>query len=137
MMKGTLSAKRREKLRRLLHEMREREVKDIEGQLSRELDVSMTGKIDTAMDTGDWASLDLAEGVDHKILEMRYQTYKEIADAFRRLESGTFGVCESCGGEIPMNRLTAEPFARYCVPCLTRMETLERVEKEIGKPSTL
>lgn len=136
-MKKTMSAAQRETLQRLLHNMREKEVQEIEEQLGRELDVGMTRKIDAAMDVGDWASLDLAEGVDHAILEMRYRTYKEIADAFRRLEAGTYGVCESCSGEIPMNRLTAEPFARYCVPCLTRMEALERVEKEIGKSSTL
>jgi RNA polymerase-binding transcription factor len=136
-MKKKLSATQRETLQHLLHDMREKEVQEIEEQIGRKLDIGMTRKIDAAMDVGDWASLDLAEGVDHTILEMRYRTYKEIADAFRRLESGTYGACESCGGEIPMNRLTAEPFARYCVHCLTRMEALERVEKEIGKPSTL
>jgi RNA polymerase-binding transcription factor len=128
-MKAYISDTRRETLRQLLQGMREREVNEIEKQLGRELDIGMARKIDAAMDVGDWASLDLAEGVDHTILEMRYRTYKEIA--------GTYGVCESCGGEIPVDRLTAEPFARYCVPCLTRMEALERVEKEIGRPSTL
>jgi DnaK suppressor protein len=132
-----LSVKRLEKLKGVLHHLREGEVNDIEKQLGRNLDIGMSRKIDVAMDTGDWASLDLAEGVDHKILEMRYRTYKEIADAFRRLEAGTYGICESCGKEIPLDRLTAEPFARHCVPCLTRLEALERVEKEIGKPSTL
>jgi DnaK suppressor protein len=125
--------KRHEMLQQILHEMREKEVKDIEEQIGRELDTGLVRKIDVAMDEGDWAALDLAEGVDHKILEMRYQTYKEIADAFRRLESGTYGTCESCGEEIPLNRLKVKPFARYCVPCLTRIEELEQAEKETGK----
>lgn len=132
-----LSDKQLKTLQRTLHEMREREVKDIEDQIGRELDIGMTQKIDSAMDTADWASLDLAEGTDHKILEMRYRTYKEIADAFRRLETGTYGVCESCGEGIPISRLKVEPFARYCVSCLTRLEELEQVEKGTGKPSTL
>ena len=136
-MQNGLSAKRREAVRRLLHGMREQEVNEIEQQLGRELDAGMTRKIDAAMDLGDWAELDLAEGVDHTILEMRYRTYKEIADAFRRLEAGTYGACENCGVEMPLDRLTAEPFARYCVPCLTRMEALERVERELGKSPTL
>jgi len=136
-MKKTISAKRRETVLQLLHAAREREVKDIEGQLGRELDIGITRKIDAAMDAGDWAELDLAEGVDHKILEMRYRTYKEIADAFRRLESGAYGVCERCGKEIPLNRLTVEPFARYCVPCLSKMEEVEQAEKETGKPSNM
>lgn len=132
-----LSVKRLEKLKGVLHHLREGGVNDIEQQLGRDLDIGLSRKIDIAMDTGDWAALDLAEGVDYKLLEMRYRTYKEIADAFRRLEAGTYGICESCGNEIPLNRLTAEPFARDCVPCLTRLEALERVEKETGKPSTL
>jgi hypothetical protein len=65
-MKKTLSDKRREVAHQLLHALRKREVKEIEGQLGRESDPSLTRKIDAAMDVGDWASLDLAEGVDHK-----------------------------------------------------------------------
>ena len=136
-MKHTISAKRRETLRQLLHTMREREVKDIEGQIGRELEVGLTQKFDAAMDVGDWGALDLAEGVDHKILEMRYRTYKEIADAFRRLESGAYGVCERCGKEVPLDRLTVEPFARYCVSCLSKMEAVEQAEKETNKPSNM
>jgi DnaK suppressor protein len=68
--------------------------------------------------------------VDYKILEMRYRTYKEIADAFRRLETGTFGICERCGKEIPLNRLRVEPFARYCVPCLNLIEEVEKAGSE-------
>ena len=136
-MKKQMSAKRQETLHRLLHTLREQEVKEIEKQIGRELDAGLTQKIDAAMDVGDWASLDLAEGIDYKILEMRYHTYKEIADAFRRFESGTYGACENCGVEIPLNRLKAEPFARYCVSCSSKFEALDRVEKELGKSATL
>jgi len=137
MVQKKISVKQLETLKRSLHEMREREVKDIEDQIGQELNIAMTRKIDIAMDMEDWASLDLDEGIDHKLLEMRYRTYKEIADAFRRLEAGTYGVCESCGEMIPVDRLKVEPHARYCVPCLTRMEELEQVEKGTGKRSTL
>jgi DnaK suppressor protein len=128
-----ITTKRREMLQQILHEMRGKAVKYIEEQIGRELDTGMVRKIDAAMDVGDWAALDLSKGVDHKILEMRYQTYKEIADAFRRLESGTYGICESCGEEVPLGRLKVKPFARYCVPCRTRIEAVEEAEKETGK----
>lgn len=133
-MKKKLSTPRRETLEQILHHTREKVVADIEKQLGQELD---PGKIDVAMDTGDRAAFDLSEGIDHRLLEMRYKTYKEIADAFRRLEAGTYGVCERCGEEIPVARLKVEPFARYCVSCLNQMEALEAAEKEAGKPSTL
>lgn len=129
-MKKRTVTHRIETVRRTLHEMREKVIVDIEKQLGQELDTTVTRKIDVAMDDGDWASLNLGEGVDYKILEMRYRTYKEIADAFRRLEAGTYGVCERCGKEIPLNRLQVEPFARYCVPCLTLIEEIEKAGSE-------
>jgi DnaK suppressor protein len=133
-MKKRRSTQRQETLQQILHHTREKVVVDIEKQLGQELDPR---KIDVAMDTGDWAALELSEGIDHRLLEMRYKTYKEIADSFRRLEAGTYGVCERCGEEIPIERLKVEPFARYCVPCLNQIEALEKAEKESGRSLTL
>jgi len=122
--------KRKEALRQILHRMRENVIMDIEEQIGRHLDEATSQKIDAAMDEGDVATLDLGEDVDYALLEMRYKTYKNIADAFRRLNAGTYGICESCGTDIPVKRLEVEPFARYCVPCLSRIEELEKVERE-------
>jgi len=133
-MKKRWSTQRQETLEQILHQSRESVIADIEKQLGQELDPR---KIDVAMDTGDWAAFELSEGIDYKILEMRYKTYKEIADAFRRLEAGNYGVCERCGEEIPVERLKVEPFTRYCVSCCNQIESLEAAEKEKGKPSTL
>ncbi|GAA4720887.1 TraR/DksA family transcriptional regulator [Phytohabitans rumicis] len=41
----------------------------------------------------------------------------EIDDALRRLDSGTYGVCEKCGQPIADERLAARPFARRCITC--------------------
>ena len=38
-----------------------------------------------------------------------------IADALRRLDEGTYGLCEVCGKPIPDERLEANPTARYDV----------------------
>jgi DnaK suppressor protein len=46
----------------------------------------------------------------------------EIEAARRRLESGTFGVCEGCGEPIALARLRALPTARYCRACQEREE---------------
>jgi DnaK suppressor protein len=40
-----------------------------------------------------------------------------IDHALERLDAGTFGVCESCGGGIGMERLEAVPFATRCAGC--------------------
>lgn len=47
----------------------------------------------------------------------------EINEALKRIETGTYGLCEGTGAKIPEERLEAMPFARYSV---TYQEKLER-----------
>jgi len=46
----------------------------------------------------------------------------EIHAAQARLETGSFGVCEGCGGVIPLARLRAVPWARHCLGCQAKEE---------------
>ncbi|MET0997559.1 MAG: TraR/DksA C4-type zinc finger protein [Marmoricola sp.] len=41
----------------------------------------------------------------------------EIDAALLRVEQGTYGICESCGEEVPAERLEARPTARTCIAC--------------------
>ena len=41
----------------------------------------------------------------------------ELEHVQRRLEQGSYGRCEICGGEIPEERLEAMPDTTVCVPC--------------------
>ena len=41
----------------------------------------------------------------------------ELDDALKRIEDGTFGICEDCGEPISKSRLKALPHARLCVAC--------------------
>ena len=42
---------------------------------------------------------------------------KDTNDALKRMEDGTYGFCEKCNKEIPVERLQAYPAARDCVKC--------------------
>lgn len=42
---------------------------------------------------------------------------QKIDDALQKLENGDFGICESCGCKISIERLKALPFASLCIPC--------------------
>ena len=44
-------------------------------------------------------------------------TIDEIDAALDRIAEGTFGRCTHCGVPIPVERLTARPFAAGCVAC--------------------
>jgi len=45
------------------------------------------------------------------------QSIRDIQSALARIEDGTYGECESCGGDIGRGRLEAIPEATRCVNC--------------------
>ncbi len=45
----------------------------------------------------------------------------ELEEALRRMDAGFYGVCVSCGCEIPAERLEARPMATMCVECASRV----------------
>ena len=50
--------------------------------------------------------------------DMLFQT----RHALERIDSGTYGTCENCGGPIGKARLQAFPRATFCVTCKQRQE---------------
>jgi RNA polymerase-binding transcription factor DksA len=44
-----------------------------------------------------------------------------MAAALDRLHAPDYGVCESCGGDIPFIRLAANPRLRRCPTCLAAL----------------
>jgi len=46
----------------------------------------------------------------------------ELDDALKKIEDGTFGICESCKNLITKTRLKAVPYARLCVKCQEKKE---------------
>lgn len=55
-----------------------------------------------------------------------------VEDALARIEDGSYGECQMCGESVPVARLKAIPWARYCVSC---QEVVEREgEPEEGPP---
>lgn len=61
-----------------------------------------------------------------RIRERERFLIRKIKDALRRIEEGTYGICEECGEDIPIARLKARPVTNYCLDCKTRMEAQER-----------
>jgi DnaK suppressor protein len=123
-------SKRKDMLKKLLLKRRNEVVKGLEVQMGRKLTNETGQKIDSAMDSADQSAQDVDQGIDYSLLEMKYEQYKDIADAFRKLENNTYGICEECGGDISIKRLEVNPLARYCIECKTRREELENIQKE-------
>ena len=53
-----------------------------------------------------------------------YQTLHQIEAALERLAAGDYGVCLACGEAISPKRLTAIPWAEYCISCQERLGSM-------------
>lgn len=51
------------------------------------------------------------------LLEVARAQLAALDAAAARLDAGTYGLCERCGGDIPADRLEALPGTRRCVDC--------------------
>ncbi len=55
-------------------------------------------------------------------------TRRELADidaALRRIEEGSYGRCEACGGPMGLQRIRAIPEARFCLSCSGQREAAD------------
>ncbi|EKE19428.1 MAG: Transcriptional regulator, TraR/DksA family [uncultured bacterium] len=61
---------------------------------------------------------EVEEYTDNLALEATLEKQlKEILEALERISTGTYGKCENCDGEIPIERLRAYPAAKKCLNC--------------------
>ena len=68
------------------------------------------------------ATATLGREIDYTLGENSEQVLSEIDAALKRIEEGTYGTCVNCGGEIPRERLEANPWASLCIDCKRRAE---------------
>jgi DnaK suppressor protein len=60
------------------------------------------------------------------LLTQEQDALYEIEEALKRVDSGTYGICEMSGKTIPQARLEAIPFARFTVECQTQIEKRQK-----------
>ena len=68
----------------------------------------------------------VSEGPDREfVLEQDEEKIRqEVVEALKRLEEGTFGLCQKCGGRIRLERLDAAPYTPYCIRCERQIEAV-------------
>ena len=92
-----------------------REERQLEQDIVRfEQDTRAGGEVEVHDFTGGDLSLQgTTEALREEVVSSR--TLKQVQDALRRIEDGTYGGCLGCGCQIPIARLLAEPWAQYCL----------------------
>ena len=105
-------------------------------ELQRQMDELLAGTEKTVSDMTTVSEENFPDPTDRALLEsnrnftlrLRDRDRKllvKIQEAIKRIESGTFGVCDGCGGEIEEKRLIARPVTTLCIDCKTVAEEEE------------
>jgi DnaK suppressor protein len=77
-------------------------------------------------DPTDRASLETDRNFTLRIRDRERKLILKIREALERIEDGSYGSCEICGGDIGEKRLIARPVTTMCIVCKSRMEAMER-----------
>ena len=86
----------------------------------------MTEQKENFPDPTDRATLESDRNFMLRIRDREHKLIKKVKKALERIENGTFGICESCGEEISIERLKARPVTTQCIDCKTKEEAFEK-----------
>lgn len=78
-----------------------------------------TGNISFGKRVGDGTSLAVERLTQVAAHEQLLVQSEEVARALEKVDEGTYGVCDTCGAQIPEGRLEIHPWAGRCVACAT------------------
>lgn len=124
--KATFSAKQLKEFRKNLNAMK----RDIHHGIQQRL---ATKKEIDLKDIGDQFD-DASEGREQELGFLMNSRDRDkmmkIEEALRRLDDGSYGVCESCDEPIGAKRLKAMPFSLLCVKCQEEEEQFEALNRE-------
>ncbi len=104
-------------IRKQLLEMRDDLMKTVRKQQLSESAMQDTG------DSVDEASRSIEKELLFELSDNERVTLDQIEASLRKIDKGTYGLCESCQKPIAKARLNALPFARYCIECQSSSET--------------
>jgi DnaK suppressor protein len=105
--RARLEEERRDTLRRVAHL-----TDDLEAVIAASRDTNADDEHDP-----EGATIAFERSQVDAVLRQAVRHLHEIDAAVRRLDAGTYGVCEGCGGLVGEGRLEARPTARTCIAC--------------------
>ena len=88
--------------------------------------IGMTDPKENFPDPTDRASLEADRNFMLRIRDREHKLIKKIKKALERIENDTFGICETCGDDISIERLKARPVTTQCIECKTKEEAMEK-----------
>lgn len=105
-------------IRKKLLEMRDQLLKTVKDKQERDIDIGV--------DVGDEADQATSSQEKEMLFELSDNErvmLDQIEGSLRKMEKGSYGLCESCQKPIAKARIQAVPFARYCIQCQSSAES--------------
>ena len=110
------------KFRTLLTDKRDEILK----KAKQTLEQDMALDTDDLPDEMDLASSEYLQSFTFRLRGREKSFLDKIEKALRKIDEGTFGVCEECGEEISEARLKVRPVTTLCINCKMEEEEKER-----------
>ena len=110
-------------------------LKDMKRQAMKEMQdhvkVETEGIKDEGRDTYDLASDERDREINFILNDREREKLLAIDEALQRIKEKTYGICESCEGEIQLGRLKILPFTRLCIRCQEENEKESKRQKNV------
>ncbi len=81
-------------------------------------------------DLADRATLETDRSIELRTRDRERKLIQKIDDAMRRIEDGSYGLCEETNEPISIKRLEARPIATLSLEAQERHERLERTHRD-------
>jgi YteA family regulatory protein len=96
-------------------------------QMEKNETIKSNAELSTELSFYDNHPADNASSIFDKERGLAFQKNEEFIiekadDALKKIEEGTYGICEVCGKEIDLNRLEFLPYAQHCIDCQQSMD---------------
>jgi RNA polymerase-binding transcription factor len=110
-----------EHIKTLLMQWRKDLLSQAEGTFSM-----LTDPYENLADVTDRSAFDTDRNFMLRIRDRESKLINKINNALERIDDGTYGICDTCGDKISIERLKARPVTTLCIECKTRQETFEK-----------
>lgn len=77
-------------------------------------------------DEVDLATTEWGQSMNLRLRDRELVLWKKINKALKKIDDGSYGVCERCEEEITKKRLEARPVAELCIKCKEQAEKIEK-----------
>lgn len=120
---------RRDRLKKVLVERKRKMWNALRDDFFRKLGSEYNTQFDIPNDLEDLSVIDVVEDMGLTISDIRKDELVRIDESLRKLDQGTYGLCERCGAEIDEERLKIEASTMYCLNCQSELEKREGKKK--------